>query len=76
MLLEFKQPAAALKEFEQSQVREPNRLRSAAGAAAAAESAGERDKARQHHARVVELTRDADTPRPEIARARSYLAAR
>ena len=62
MLLELKQPAAALKEFEQSQVREPNRLRGYAGAAAAAEAAGEREKARQHHAKLVELTRDADTP--------------
>ncbi|MEO7151611.1 MAG: hypothetical protein ABIX46_07875 [Burkholderiaceae bacterium] len=76
LLLESKQPAAALKEFEQSQVREPNRLRGAAGAALAAEAAGERDKARQQHAKVVELTRDADTPLPEIARAKTYLAAR
>lgn len=76
LLLEMKQPAAALKEFEQSQVREPNRLRSMAGAATAAEAAGDRDKARQFHARVVELTRDADTPLPEVARAKTYLAAR
>src|SRR5205814_477898 len=74
MLLEQKQPAAALKEFEQSQVREPNRLRGYAGAAAAAEAAGDRDKARRHYASLLELTRDADTPLPEIARARTYLA--
>ncbi|MES2784951.1 MAG: hypothetical protein V4684_05765 [Pseudomonadota bacterium] len=76
MLLELKQPAAALKEFEQSQVREPNRLRSFAGAAAAAEAAGDRAKARQFHARLVELTLDADTTLPEVARAKSYLAMR
>jgi tetratricopeptide (TPR) repeat protein len=76
LLLELKQPAAALKEYEQSQVREPNRLRGYAGAAAAAEAAGEPDKARQHYAKLVELTRDADTPLPEIARAKRYLAAR
>ena len=76
MLLELKQPAAALAEFERSQLREPNRLRSYAGAAAAAQSAGDRDKARQFYARLVELTRDADSPLPEIARAKSYLAAR
>ena len=76
MLLELKQPAAALKEFEQSQGREPNRLRGFAGAAAAAEAAGDRDKARQHHARLLELTRDADTPLPEIARAKAWLASR
>ena len=76
LLLEVKQPAAALKEFEQSQVREPNRLRSYAGAAAAAASAGDRDKARQLYAKLIELTRDADTALPEIARAKSYLSAR
>jgi len=74
MLLELKQPVAALKEFEQSQVREPNRLRGYVGAAAAADAAGERDKARAHYAKLVGLTRDADTPLPEIARAKSYLA--
>ena len=76
MLMELKQPVAALKEFEQSQVREPNRLRGYAGAAAAADAAGDRDKARQHYAKLVELTRDADTPLPEIARAKTFLAAK
>jgi tetratricopeptide (TPR) repeat protein len=76
MLLDLKQPAAALKEFEQSQVREPNRLRGYAGAAIAAIAAGEHDKARLHYAKLIELTRDADTPLPEIARAKTYLAAK
>jgi tetratricopeptide (TPR) repeat protein len=76
MLLELKQPAAALKEFEQSQLREPNRLRGYAGAAAAAEAAGERGRAREHYAKLVDLTRDADTSLPEIVRAKTYLAAR
>jgi hypothetical protein len=76
MLLELKQPTAALKEFEQSQMREPNRLRGFAGAAMAAEAAGERDKARAQYAKLVELTRDADTALPVVARAKTYLAAR
>ncbi len=76
MLLELKQPAAALKEFEQSQLREPNRLRGYAGAAAAAEAAGQPELARAHHGRLVELTREADTSLPEIARAKTYLAAK
>jgi tetratricopeptide (TPR) repeat protein len=76
MLLDLKQPAAALKEFEQSQVREPNRLRGYAGAATAAAAAGDADKARLHYAKLIELTRDADTPLPEIARAKTYLAAK
>jgi hypothetical protein len=75
LLLVLKQPAAALKEFEQSQLREPNRLRGHLGAATAAAAMGARDKAREHHARLLELTRDADTPLSEIARAKAYLAA-
>lgn len=74
LLLAQRQPAAALQEFERSQQREPNRLRGLAGAAAAAEAAGERDKARAHHSRLVELTRDADTALPEVARAQRFLA--
>ena len=76
MLMELKQPAAALTEYEQSQVREPNRLRGYAGAAAAADAAGQRDKARAHYAKLVELTRDADTTLLEVARAKTYLASR
>ena len=76
MLMALKQPAAALKEYELSQVREPNRLRGYAGAAAAAEAAGDRAKAREHSAKLVELTRNADTPLPEVTRAKVLLAAR
>jgi cytochrome c-type biogenesis protein CcmH/NrfG len=76
MLLVMKQPAEALKAFEQSQQREPNRLRGFAGAAEAAEAAGDRDKARKHHGQLVELTRQADTPLPAIQRAKIYLASR
>jgi tetratricopeptide (TPR) repeat protein len=76
MLMELKQPAEALAQFEQSQVREPNRLRGYAHAAAAAEAAGQRDKARAHYARLVELTSGADTVLPEMARAKLFLASR
>ena len=74
MLMELEQPAAALKEYEMSQQREPNRLRGWTGAAAAADAAGERDKARAHYAKLVELTRDADTPLPEVTLAKTKLA--
>jgi len=75
MLMEFKQPAAALVEFERSQVREPNRFRSIAGAALAADASGDRAKALRLYARLLELARDADSPRPELTRAKAYLAA-
>jgi predicted Zn-dependent protease len=76
MLLVVKQPAEALKEFEQSQQREPNRLRGFAGAAQAAEAAGDREKARRYHGMLVELTKQADTPLPAVERAKTYLASR
>jgi tetratricopeptide (TPR) repeat protein len=76
MLFELKQPAAALKEYEQSQVREPNRLRGYAGAAQAADAAGEREKARRHYAMLLELARNADTPIPEVTRAKTFLASK
>jgi tetratricopeptide (TPR) repeat protein len=76
MLLELKQPALALKEFELSQVREPNRFRGYYGAALAAEGAGDRQKAAGYYAKLVELTRNADTARPELSRAKAYVAQR
>jgi tetratricopeptide (TPR) repeat protein len=72
MLLEVKQPAAALQEYEASQRREPNRLRNYAGAARAAELSGDRAKAALYNQKLVALAKDADTARPEIVKARSY----
>ena len=70
MLLELKQPALALKEFEASQVREPNRFRGYYGAARAAEAAGDRRKAADYYGKLMELTKNGESPRPELARAR------
>jgi tetratricopeptide (TPR) repeat protein len=76
MLLELKESAQALKEFEASQVREPNRFRGYYGAARAAEAAGDRGKAAHYYARLIELGKQADGSRPELARAREYVAQR
>ncbi len=73
MLLEARQPAAALREYEASRAREPNRFRGYAGAARAAEAAGERDQATMLYGRLLALTDGSTTDRPEIARARAYL---
>jgi tetratricopeptide (TPR) repeat protein len=73
MLLELKRPADALKEYEASQVREPNRLRGYYGAGLAASQAGNQAKARQHFGKLVELAGKGE-PRPELARARALLA--
>ena len=76
MLMEVKQPALALKEYETSQLREPNRYRGYAGAARAAEAAGERTKAAEYYRKLLELAKNADGQRPELARARAYVAQR
>jgi tetratricopeptide (TPR) repeat protein len=74
MLLEAGDAAGALAAFEASMEKEPGRFRGAFGAARAAEAAGDAAKAREHYARTMEIARDADSPRPEIERARTYLA--
>jgi tetratricopeptide (TPR) repeat protein len=74
MLLEQKQYDAALKEYEASQAREPNRYRNYAGAAAAAEAMGERAKAAQYYAKLLELARGGDAARPELVRAKAFVA--
>ncbi len=72
MLLELKHPAEALKEYEASQLREPNRYRGLYGAGLAAEQSGNRDKARHHFSKLIELAGSGD-PRPEVEKARRYL---
>ncbi len=74
MLLEAGKPALALKEYEASQVREPNRFRGYYGAARAAEAAGDRKTAALYYRKLIALTKNADTPRPEIAQAKAFVA--
>ena len=76
MLLELKQPVQALTEFEASHVREPNRFRGYYGAARAAEGAGDRRKAADYYARLMDLANKADSSRPELVRARAFVAQR
>jgi hypothetical protein len=73
MLMEVKRPAEALKEYEQSQKREPERFRSIYGAALAAEMAGDAKTARRHYAHLVQLAGKGE-PRPELQLARTYLS--
>lgn len=76
MLLEVGQPAEALKAFEASAEREPNRFRGTYGAARASALAGEHEKVRMYYARLVALTEKSDGTRPELQQARSYLVQR
>lgn len=73
MLLELKRPADALKEFEASQTREPERFRGYYGAAMAAEKSGDKAKAKLYCTRLIELAGRGDA-RPELLRVREILA--
>jgi len=73
LLLEMKRPAEALKEYEASQQREPNRFRGLYGAARAAEQAGDAAKARRYYAQLVKVAGKGDA-RPELQTAKKYLA--
>lgn len=68
-LLATGKPGDALREFEVVMKCEPNRYRTFAGAARAAESAGDVTKTREYHARLLALTAQADTAREEPAQA-------
>ena len=71
MLLELKQPAAALTEFERTLKIEPRRFRSVAGAARAATAAGNRAAARTYYAQLVKIAERGDKPgRAELVAAR------
>jgi len=76
VLLAQGEHAQALKEYEASLESTPNRLRGLYGAAKAAEGAGKPDTATAYYRKLAELTKDADTDRPEIREAKAYLSRR
>jgi Tfp pilus assembly protein PilF len=73
MLLESNQPVEALKEFEATMRVEPNRFRTVAGAARAAEVAGDKAKARNYYTQLLALGEKADAERAELRQARAFL---
>jgi hypothetical protein len=76
LLLELNQPARALEEFEATLTKEPNRFRAMAGAARAAEMAGDGEKARRYSEQLLRVCANADTERPELQEARRRLRTR
>jgi tetratricopeptide (TPR) repeat protein len=77
MLREQKRYDAALKEYQASQVREPNRYRNFAGSAAAAEAMGDRKAAAGYYSKLIELAgTNGDATRPELTRAKAFVAQR
>jgi tetratricopeptide (TPR) repeat protein len=62
-------PAEALSEFERALQEQPNRYRAIAGAAQSASRAGNSQKAAHYSAHLAKLVGQADSERPEMARA-------
>ena len=75
MLLELKRPADALKEFEATLTKEPNRFRSLYGAGEAAKLAGDRSTSQKYFRKLLQVAERADKPgREELAEARNGAA--
>lgn len=72
LLLDLNRPSEALKEFEATLTKEPNRFRSLYGAAKAAKLAGDRATAQTYFRKLLKVAERADKPeRQELAEARS-----
>jgi hypothetical protein len=73
LLLELKQPADALKEYEAALKKSPNRFDSLYGAGHAAQLAGDSANARVYFAKLTEISAPA-ADRAELSEAKSFLA--
>lgn len=71
LLGELGHPGDALAEYEASLQTSPGRFRGFWGAAQAAERSGNTAKAKTYYAKLVELCGSGDSPRSEVAEARS-----
>jgi tetratricopeptide (TPR) repeat protein len=74
LLLQADEPGPALGEFKASLRNNPNRYRSFAGAAKAAERAGDRGQAKSYYEKLLVLAAEADSGRPDLIAAKRYVA--
>lgn len=76
LLLEQGDAASALNEYESSMKNAPERVRGLYGAAKAAETVGDKDKAATYFRKLARLASDADADRIEIREARQFATAK
>jgi hypothetical protein len=74
LLLEGGSAPEAVTEYKAVLKIAPRRFNSIAGAAKASDKAGDTGQARAYAKQLLEIAKDADTPRAELVWARSYLA--
>jgi hypothetical protein len=72
--VEVNRPADALRNYEASLKNVPRRFNSLYGAARAAELTGDKEQARVFYGQFADLCRNADSDRPELQRAKMFLA--
>jgi hypothetical protein len=74
MLLELKEPAAALEQFEATLKKEPGRFRALYGAAHAAQLSGSRDSSQKYSRELLKVCARADKPgRSEVTEAQQAI---
>ncbi|MBZ5533980.1 MAG: tetratricopeptide repeat protein [Acidobacteriia bacterium] len=76
MLLDMNKPKEALAEYEISLKTDPNRFNGLAGAAQAAEKLSLKEKASGYYAQLLKNCQGIDSDRPELARAKTLVAAK
>ena len=76
MLMEMQQPQEALVEYETSLGTDPNRFNSLFGAAEAAELTQQKEKAATYYAQLLKNCEGIRSDRPELAQAKTLLAAK
>jgi tetratricopeptide (TPR) repeat protein len=74
LLLEIGQAPQALIEFEAALRETPNRFNGLYGAARAAELSGDRKKAADYYGQLIKLCEKEDGNRPEVGKAKAFLA--
>ncbi len=72
LLMEAGKPTEALKEYEAVLKTAPRRFNATAGAAKAADQAGDRAKARAFARQLLEIAKNAESVRPELHWCRAY----
>jgi tetratricopeptide (TPR) repeat protein len=76
MLLDMNRPAEALAQYEVSLKTDPNRFNGLYGAAHAAEMLQQKEKAAGYYAQLLKNCEGINSDRPELATARTLVAAR
>ena len=69
-------PALASAQHDEHGSPSPDRFRGFYGGARAAEVLGDRAKATGYYEKLLEVAQDADTERPELRHARTFVASR